>query len=286
MAQQSVYEYVKNTSKSIDKHDFEMLHQFALDKIRSCDFGPDYKYKCIVHYYTLARDSNYGKGCNPDEPIRKFDTQKEFRDALFWDMHGKMDAVKIQSFYEKVHLPLFVYEYIYNHILYPKFIHQYLKEHKLTNDLYAYISYRQGCGSSIFGVTAVHTETDNHSEGPYEATYSHRYIPYHLFHRRDNYTLYELYDIYPQYVEPKHSKQDYINYFITNDFNCNRLRKMIIELSKIMLARREEDITQHVKSDTIIDDLQLLINYAQQMVIDCKEYLDKQMNDATVKLSF
>ena len=60
---------------------------------------------------------------------------------------------------------------------------------------------------------------------------------------------------------------------------------MIIELTKLMLSRREEDITHNVKQDDIIDDLQLLINYAQQLIIDCKAYLDKHMNDTTVKLS-
>lgn len=256
MAQQSVYDYVTKTSTTIDKHDFEMLHQYVLDKIRSCDFGPMYEIDLheIIHH-------------------NKFST-------------ASLDR---KSVYSKQNIPINVLEYVYAHREYPKLIHMYLYDHGIVGTKECVYN-KSEYSDKTFSTQDIAEDKSFQRPGMFSTnTAYYTYIPYcvHMDNQYNHdFQSVHAYDTYPPYVEPKHSKQDYINYFITNDFNCNHLRKLIIELSKIMLSRREEDIIQHVKEDDVINDLQLLINYSQQLIIDCKEYLDKQMNDATVKLTF
>lgn len=269
MTQETVYDYVM---KTINDKDFEMLHQYTLDKIRSCDFGPKYE-------HDIYNDVN--------------DINRQCRRS--WETH----SFSISKFNDAVkNIPLTVSEYMYNNIEYPKIIHKYLRDNNFTNNECVYSVWDSGWDSGwdrlLTNVKLTCDKSTDHIEG--QGMFSHEhytYIPYKYLinikrdHNPNHDTFhYELMDFFPQYIEPKHSKQDYINYFITNDFNCNRLRELIIKLSKSMLSRREEDLTQHVKHDFIIDDLQLLINYAQQLIIECKEYLDKQTDDSTIKLAF
>ena len=265
MSEQTVYKYV---TKTINDKDFEMLHQYALDKIRSCNFGPKYE-------YSIYNDVN-----DIDSRCRRS-----------WETH----SFSVSRFNDVVkNIPLTVSEYMYSNKDYPKIIHKYLQDSNFTNNECVYSVWDSGWDRLLTNVKLTCDKITNYIEGQGMSSHEqYRYIPYKYLinskydHNPSHSTYhYELMDFFPQYIEPKHAKQDYINYFITNDFNCNRLRKLIIALSKLMLSRREEDITKHVKQDFIIDDLQLLINYAQQLIIECKEYLDKQNDQSTVKLAF
>lgn len=261
MSQETVYDYVMKTNG--DDEDFKMLHQYALDKIRSCNFGPKYGYY-LYEYFNLNLS---GDG-----------VEFTFNEDLF------VNHIK--------YIPLSVYEYMYDNKDYSKIIHKYLQDKNFTDkDCMYYVRKLDEHNARPYlrtNVKLVYYDKSIEIDRVHSCDYEWSYIPYkycikYEFNGRICHC--ELIDFFPQYVEPKHTKQDYINYFIANDSNCNRLRKMIIELTKLMLSRREEDITHNVKQDDIIDDLQLLINYAQQLIIDCKAYLDKHMNDTTVKLS-
>ena len=266
MSEQTVYDYVMKVVNA--KNDFEMLHQYALDKIRSCNFGPKYEHDLY------------------DDDIKSLaNIRAEYAPRFAFDVKSFDDHTD--------YIPLSGYEYMYNNIEYPKIIHKYLRDKNFTDKDFIYSvlklnGYNEHSHLRI-DVKLTYSDKSLEIDNVCHSTHIWKYIPYKYCIKFDSSRygyLYELIDFFPQYVKPKHTKQDYINYFITNDFNCNRLRKLIIELSKIMLTRREEDITKHIKRDEILDDLQLLINYAQQLIIDCKEYLDKQTNDATVKLAF
>lgn len=283
MSKQTVYEYV-NTFTTINMNDFSMIHQYALDKIRSGNFGSDYRFV----YTTLPRAPGRSGICTNYDFVQAFqyyDTREDFIDLLA-SSDGSKETISITSLYNVVNnMPLTAYKCIYDHIEYPAFIHKYLLDHKITKTSTFPRGIEYHGGRYDFLITD-DIRFDNYRYDLYDKMGNGPHVIYSAEDDTEWYACKRiLYDTYPQYIKPKRSKEEYIKYFVANDFNGNRLRVLIIELTKLMLKRREEDIKQYVKEDVIVDDLQLLIDHTQQMIIECKEYFDKQMDAVTVKLS-
>lgn len=77
-------------------------------------------------------------------------------------------------------------------------------------------------------------------------------------------------------------------FFTKNDLLIEGLSEVIVIRGNNNLLPKQIDSEFHInniKNDDILDDLQLLINYAHQLIIDCNEFIKTHRNDEMIKLT-
>lgn len=81
-----------------------------------------------------------------------------------------------------------------------------------------------------------------------------------------------------------HEHNDYILYFINNDFNLNRLRKLLIILMKEQMKLYSAEIDDGKSIESDLENNSLLIEHCRTLITLCKDYLNKQMINETIPL--
>lgn len=82
-----------------------------------------------------------------------------------------------------------------------------------------------------------------------------------------------------------HEDNDYILYFINNDFNLNRLRKLLIILMKERMKLYSNEIDDEKQIMNELEYNELLIEYCRKLITSCKNYLEKQSKNSTILLT-
>ena len=82
-----------------------------------------------------------------------------------------------------------------------------------------------------------------------------------------------------------HEDNDYILYFINNDFNLNRLRKLLIILMKERMNLYSHELDEGKQITNELEYNELLIEYCRKLIISCKNYLEKQTKNSTISLT-
>lgn len=82
-----------------------------------------------------------------------------------------------------------------------------------------------------------------------------------------------------------HEDEEYILYFINNDFNLNRLRIILIMLMKERMKLYSHELDEGKQITNELEYNELLIEYCRKLIISCKNYLEKQMKNSTILLT-
>jgi hypothetical protein len=99
----------------------------------------------------------------------------------------------------------------------------------------------------------------------------------------------------PISINTEFDKQQYINYFITEDFNCNKLKQLLKMLTSDQLALNDalikssiptENSIPHPISEDTLKYNSLLQKYCIELIIICKTYTFEQSHKDDVELKF
>ena len=85
-------------------------------------------------------------------------------------------------------------------------------------------------------------------------------------------------------------KQKYITHFTENDFNCNRLKKVLMNIQKQILIMSSELIKSEVMNNSQdapklrseIEELQIIYRTCTELIIECRKYVLKQLSEDDV----
>ncbi|EAX98919.1 hypothetical protein TVAG_242840 [Trichomonas vaginalis G3] len=87
-------------------------------------------------------------------------------------------------------------------------------------------------------------------------------------------------------ISRSYNEQEYIDYFISNDFPLNRLRNLLKLLAKDSLELVRRQIDEKENTERLLKYNRLLQKYCVKLIQHCEEYLEKQAKSQKVPITF